>query len=199
MKALDALNITDGCILLPRSEGSSHPRRRCLRGWGRMELSCLAANGHLERVGRAVYRTSGAPSMREETVWAIRLSLEPAALAHSRDPLACGRLPQHGRMADGPGRAWPGAPDLNLGSVQASAKGRPACRARKALAWRGAHRRRASLHHRSADRARPRCRRRGSVAFLFHCHPLLQPKQGGIAFPSRFPNAIPLSGTCTHP
>ena len=54
-----------------------------------MELSCLAANGHLERVGRAVYRTSGAPSMREETVWATRLSLEPAALAHSRDPLAC--------------------------------------------------------------------------------------------------------------
>lgn len=26
--------------------------------------------------------------MREETVWATRLSLEPAALAHSRDPLA---------------------------------------------------------------------------------------------------------------
>ena len=54
-----------------------------------MELSCLAANGHLERVSRAVYRTSGAPSMREETVWVTRLSLEPAALAHSRDPLAC--------------------------------------------------------------------------------------------------------------
>ena len=50
-------------------------------GMERMELSCLAANGHLERVGRAVYRTSGAPSMREETVWVTRLSLEPAALA----------------------------------------------------------------------------------------------------------------------
>ena len=58
-------------------------------GMGRMELSCLAANGHLERVSRAVYRTSGAPSMHEETVWATWLSLEPAALAHSRDPLAC--------------------------------------------------------------------------------------------------------------
>ncbi len=87
MKALDALNITDGIAASQRGLVTS--AQALAAGVGRMELSRLAANGHLERVGRGVYRASGAPSIREEAVWAAWLSLEPAALAHSRDPLAC--------------------------------------------------------------------------------------------------------------
>ena len=86
MKALDALNITDGIAASQRGLVTS--AQALAAGVGRMELSRLAANGHLERVGRGVYRASGAPSIREEAVWAAWLSLEPAALAHSRDPLA---------------------------------------------------------------------------------------------------------------
>ena len=40
-------------------------------------------------MSRGVCRASGAPSIREEAVWATRLSLEPAALAYLRDSLAC--------------------------------------------------------------------------------------------------------------
>jgi predicted transcriptional regulator of viral defense system len=54
-----------------------------------MELSRLAARGHLERVQRGVYQATGAPSIREEEVWCAWLSLEPTALAYARDPLAC--------------------------------------------------------------------------------------------------------------
>lgn len=87
MRALDALNITDGIAASQRGLVTS--AQALAAGVGRMELSRLAANGHLERVGRGVYRASGAPSIREEAVWAAWLSLEPAALAYSRDPLAC--------------------------------------------------------------------------------------------------------------
>ena len=54
-----------------------------------MELSRLAASGHLERIVRGVYRASGAPSMREEAVWAAWLSMDPGVMSYDRDPLAC--------------------------------------------------------------------------------------------------------------
>lgn len=54
-----------------------------------MELSRLAASGHLERIARGVYRASGAPSMREEAVWAAWLSMDPGVMSYDRDPLAC--------------------------------------------------------------------------------------------------------------
>lgn len=63
MKALDALNITDGIAASQRGLVTS--AQALAAGVGRMELSRLAANGHLERVGRGVYRASGAPSIRE--------------------------------------------------------------------------------------------------------------------------------------
>ena len=81
------MNITDGIAASQRGLVTS--AQALSAGVGRMELSRLAANGHLERVCRGVYRASGAPSIREEAVWAAWLSLEPAVPAHSRDPLAC--------------------------------------------------------------------------------------------------------------
>ena len=87
MKALDALNITDGIAVSQRGLVTSAQAHAA--GVGRMELSRLAANGHLERVSRGVYRASGAPSIREEAVWAAWLSLEPRTPAHARDPLSC--------------------------------------------------------------------------------------------------------------
>ena len=87
MKALDALNITDGIAASQRGFVTS--AQALATGVGRMELSRLAASGHLERVVRGVYRASGAPSIREEAVWAAWLSLEPGTLAHARDPLSC--------------------------------------------------------------------------------------------------------------
>lgn len=87
MKALDALNITDGIAASQR--GLLTSAQAVSAGVGRMELSRLAANGHLEHLARGVYRASGAPTVREEHVWAAWLSLEPGTLAHARDPLSC--------------------------------------------------------------------------------------------------------------
>ena len=85
MKALDALNKTDDIASSQRGYVTS--AQALAVGVGRMELSRLAARGHLERVGRGVYRAAGAPSIREEEVWCAWLSLEPAVLAYERDPL----------------------------------------------------------------------------------------------------------------
>ena len=87
MKALDALNITDD--IAASQKGLLTSAQANSAGVGRMELSRLASNGHLERIARGVYRASGAPSMREEAVWAAWLSMDPGALAYERDPLAC--------------------------------------------------------------------------------------------------------------
>lgn len=87
MKALDALNITDEIAASQR--GLLTSAQAVSAGVGRMELSRLAENGHLERVARGVYRASGAPSVREERVWAAWLSLDPEVPAYARDPLSC--------------------------------------------------------------------------------------------------------------
>lgn len=87
MKALDALNITDA--LAASQRGLFTSAQALAAGVGRMELSRLAANEHVVRLDRGVYRAAGAPSIREEAVWAAWLSLDPAQLAHSRDPLSC--------------------------------------------------------------------------------------------------------------
>lgn len=87
MKALDALNITDSIAVSQRGLVTS--AQAFAAGVGRMELSRLAANGHLERVSRGIYRASGAPSIREEAVWAAWLSLDPSSPAYFRNPLAC--------------------------------------------------------------------------------------------------------------
>ncbi len=54
-----------------------------------MELTRLAANGHLERVARGIYRASGAPSVHDEAVWVAWRSLDPSAPAWSRDLCSC--------------------------------------------------------------------------------------------------------------
>jgi hypothetical protein len=87
MKALDALNITDD--LAASQRGLLTSAQAHAAGVGRMELSRLAASGHLERIARGVYRASGAPSMREEAVWAAWLSMDPGVMSYDRDPLAC--------------------------------------------------------------------------------------------------------------
>ena len=87
MKALDALNITDS--LAASQKGLLTSAQAQTMGIGRMELSRLATNGHLERIMRGVYRASGAPPVREETVWAAWLSMEPATIAYDRTPLDC--------------------------------------------------------------------------------------------------------------
>lgn len=87
MKALDALNITDD--LAASQKGLLTSAQAHAAGVGRMELSRLAASGHLERIARGVYRASGAPSMREEAVWAAWLSMDPGVMSYDRDPLAC--------------------------------------------------------------------------------------------------------------
>lgn len=87
MKALDALNITDD--LAASQRGLLTSAQAHAAGVGCMELSRLAASGHLERIARGVYRASGAPSMREEAVWAAWLSMDPGVMSYDRDPLAC--------------------------------------------------------------------------------------------------------------
>ena len=87
MKALDALNITD-CLAASQRGMFTAAQAQAL-GCGRMELSRLTANGHLERVARGVYRAAGAPSTREEAVWAAWLSMDPAIMSYDRNPFDC--------------------------------------------------------------------------------------------------------------
>ena len=87
MKALDALNITN--YLAASQKGLFTSAQAQLMGVGRMELSRLTVNGHLERVSRGIYRAAGAPSLREETVWAVWLSMDPAIMAYDRNPFDC--------------------------------------------------------------------------------------------------------------
>ena len=87
MKALDALNITN--YLAASQKGLFTAAQAQTMGVGRMELSRLTANGHLERVSRGVYRASGAPSLREEAIWAAWLSLDPTILSYDRNPFDC--------------------------------------------------------------------------------------------------------------
>ena len=87
MKALDALNITD-CLAASQKGLFTAAQAQAL-GCGRMELSRLTANGHLERIERGVYRAAGAPSTREEAIWAAWLSMDPTIMSYDRNPFDC--------------------------------------------------------------------------------------------------------------
>lgn len=82
MKALDSLNALQdlcasqrGLFTTAQAEGL---------GVGKMDVSRLAKNGHVERLARGVYRASAAPSTREEDVYAAWLALSPKVPAFER-------------------------------------------------------------------------------------------------------------------
>lgn len=64
-----------------------------------MSLSRLAAHGHIEPIARGVFRAAGAPSTREEDVYAAWLATDPAALAYLRPRDASGCVASLGTAA----------------------------------------------------------------------------------------------------
>lgn len=54
-----------------------------------MSLSRLAEHGHIEPVARGVFRAAGAPSIREEDVYAAWLATDAAMAATSRERPPC--------------------------------------------------------------------------------------------------------------
>ncbi len=79
MKALDALNIVNK--ISSSQKGLFTSAQATSLGVDRMSLSRLAAHGHIESVVRGVFRAAGAPSPREEDVYAEWLAT--AAWLHS--------------------------------------------------------------------------------------------------------------------
>ena len=82
MKALDAMNIVNEVSSSQRGLFTS--AQATSLGVDRMSLSRLAAHGHIEPIARGVFRAAGAPSTREEDVYAAWLATEPAAFAYLR-------------------------------------------------------------------------------------------------------------------
>ncbi len=82
MKALDALNIVNE--VSSSQKGLFTSAQAASLGVDRMSLSRLAAHGHIEPVARGVFRAAGAPSTRDEDVYAAWLATEPATFAYLR-------------------------------------------------------------------------------------------------------------------
>jgi len=82
MKALDSLNTLSDLCASQRGMFTAAQARSL--GVGKMDLSRLAANGHVEQVRRGVYRAAAAPSFRGEDVYAVWLALDPATPAFRR-------------------------------------------------------------------------------------------------------------------
>lgn len=82
MKALDTLNMLND--LCASQRGMFTAAQAMELGVGRMDLSRLASHGHVEQVARGVYRAAGAPSFREEDVYAAWLATEPRIPAYDR-------------------------------------------------------------------------------------------------------------------
>ena len=97
MKALDALNIINEISSSQRGLFTS--AQATSLGISRMSLSRLAAYGHIEQVARGVFRAAGAPSIREEDVYAAWLATEPATFAYLRPLDASGCIASLGTAA----------------------------------------------------------------------------------------------------
>ena len=82
MKALDALNIINEISSSQRGLFTS--AQAASLGVDRMSLSRLAAHGHIESIARGVFRAAGAPSIREEDVYAAWLATDHATFAYLR-------------------------------------------------------------------------------------------------------------------
>ncbi len=97
MKALDAMNIINEVSSSQRGLFTS--AQATSLGVDRMSLSRLAAHGHIEPIARGVFRAAGAPSTREEDVYAAWLATDPAALAYLRPRDASGCVASLGTAA----------------------------------------------------------------------------------------------------
>ena len=82
MKALKALYILGDLCSSQRGLFTSAQAQAA--GVGKMTISRLAKYGQIEQVSRGVYRAAGAPSSREEDVYAAWLALDPAVPAWER-------------------------------------------------------------------------------------------------------------------
>ncbi len=82
MKALEALSIINE--ISSSQKGLFTSAQAAALGVGRMSLSRLAAHEHIEPIVRGVFRAAGAPSTREEDVYAAWLATEPATFAYLR-------------------------------------------------------------------------------------------------------------------
>lgn len=98
MNSLDAIKTLNDISAYQRGMFTSAQARRL--GVERYTLSRLEAGGSIERVARGVYRMGGAPSVREEGVYAAWLSLIPGR--QPGVPEAIGRIP----VAMGATSAW---------------------------------------------------------------------------------------------
>lgn len=97
MKALNAMNIINEVSSSQRGLFTS--AQATSLGVDRMSLSRLAAHGHIEPIARGVFRAAGAPSTREEDVYAAWLATDPAALAYLRPRDASGCVASLGTAA----------------------------------------------------------------------------------------------------
>ncbi|NGM17510.1 transcriptional regulator [Eggerthellaceae bacterium zg-893] len=93
MNSLEAIKALNDVSAYQRGMFTSAQARRL--GVERYTLSRLEKGGFIERVARGVYRMGGAPSMREEDVYATWLSLVPdrepgVSRALERTPVAMG-------------------------------------------------------------------------------------------------------------
>lgn len=93
MKSLEAIKALNDVSAYQRGMFTSAQARRL--GVERYTLSRLENGGSVERVARGVYRMGGAPSVREESVYAAWLSLIPnrqpgVSMAAERVPVAMG-------------------------------------------------------------------------------------------------------------
>lgn len=83
MKALDAIGKVNGLAASQRGMFTSAQARAL--GVDRVALARLAKRGQVERVLHGVYRSGGAPSLREGDVLAAWMSLEPETPSYERD------------------------------------------------------------------------------------------------------------------
>ncbi len=82
MKALEAISAISAISTSQRGLFTSAQAQAA--GVGKMTISRLARHGQIEQVARGVYRAAGAPSSREEDVYAAWLALNPVAAAWER-------------------------------------------------------------------------------------------------------------------
>lgn len=82
MKSLDALTILND--LSSSQKGMFTAAQAKAAGVDRLSLSRLAHYGQIERIAHGVYRSSAAPSFREDRVYAAWLWLDPSVMAYER-------------------------------------------------------------------------------------------------------------------
>ena len=97
MKRSEAIRVTSD--LAASQKGFFTSVQANAAGVGSLELSRLVASGTIERIMHGLYHASGAPSFREDAVFAAWLLLDPAIPSYSRELGPEGFIASHGTAA----------------------------------------------------------------------------------------------------